>query len=177
MGIDLLGSLGLDTIPADPNAIPDGTYDGEVMKSELVLVTSKNTVNHVITYKVTEGERKGAQKPEWYELGVNPVTAENTPASKLAEAASFTPSMKDERKPWYNKRAKDLGVEGERFTSDNLASIVGVPVTFNLKTENGFQNLKWVNPRKTQATTVAPEQFATAPASATAAVPSGDPGF
>src|SRR3954468_3277747 len=90
---DLLGSLGLNDVPADPNAIPDNTYDGEVMKSELVFVASKNSINHVITYKVTEGERKGAQKQEWYELGVAPVDASGAPATSVKDAVSFTPSM------------------------------------------------------------------------------------
>lgn len=171
----LLDSLDLNSASSDPNAIPDGTYDGEVMKSELVFVPSKNTVSHVITYKVTDGPQKGAQKAEWYELGVNPVKADNSPATSIDEAVSFTPTMAENRKPWYNKRATDL--LGERFTAENMSKAVGIPVAFNVKTEGNFQNIKWVNKRAGQATQqVTAEEFAATPATVPATA-GDDPGF
>jgi hypothetical protein len=175
----LLGTLGLDEIPPGP---PDGTYNGEVTKSELVVVANKNTLNHVITYKIVDEGYKGETKQEWYKLGENPVDANGQPAKTAAEVVNFTSTMTSENKRWYKKRLMDLGIPEAEINTRPLDSVVGKAVTFNVLTANGFQNIKWVNPRNTVSTEAKSlEDFATAGTSetsaATPAAASNDPGF
>ena len=88
---NLLASLGLDSVSADPNAIPDNRYNGEVVKSEYVVAKRKGTLNHVITYRVTEGDHKGAEKAEWFKLCDDCVAADGTPAERAAGRAAPRP--------------------------------------------------------------------------------------
>lgn len=154
-GNALFNSLGLGNVEADPNKIPDGTYDGDVMKSELVLVPAKARISHVITYIVTSGSKKGAQKQEWFEIATNPVDSNGQPAQKLSEVASATPSMTEQAKPWYKMRLTDLGGSDQEIDNGtfDLSSIVGTPCTFGVKTnEKGYQNVNFARKREVAAT-------------------------
>lgn len=144
--MELLGTLGLDNVSADPNAIPDGKYDGDVFQSEYVL-KKDGSLAHAITYKTSEG---GAQKSQWYTLYTNCVDANGQPATSVAEVAGGTPAMSDNQKRWYKKLWVDLlDIAEEEVKNQKPENLVGVPVTFGLKTKNGWQNINFVERRET----------------------------
>lgn len=145
---NLLGSLGLDQVEADPNALPDGKYDGEVLKSEYVLVQRKDTINHVITYKVTDGDHVGAQRQQWYTLGTEPRDAEGNWPESTDAITSYTPTMSDAQKSWYKKLHVDLGIPEQDVPSTPPAALVGKPVTFGIKKNNGYININFVELRE-----------------------------
>lgn len=149
--MNLLSSLGLESVEADPNHIPDNRYNGIVARSELVVAKNKGTLNHVITYKITEGDRTGAEKAEWFKLGDNAVTAEGNPAEKASEVASYTPSMTEQAKPWYKKRWVDLGVPEDQVGKVDFDVLVGTKVTFGIKTKDGYSNINFVERREATA--------------------------
>lgn len=143
--MSLIGSLGLDAVEADPNYLADGAYPGEVFKSEYVIreKDGEETVNHVITYRVTEGDRKGAQKAEWFRLGKDPVR--EGPANELV---GMTPTMTEQAKTWYKKRLVDLGIPEEEIATLVPQTLVGIPVDFGVKTKNGYTNVSFVSRRE-----------------------------
>ena len=151
--MSLLGSLGLDDVPSDPNDIPDGRYNGVVFKDEFV-VKSDDTVHHVITYKVEDpAQFAGAQKAEWFKVGINPERDATTNA-----LVGFTPTMEETPKRWYKKRlASDLGLSDEQIAAYKPGDLTGKPVTFGIKTNNGWKNINFVETRE------APENPTAAP--------------
>ena len=149
----LTQQLGLNEVAADPNALPDGKYDGVVTKSVLVYVDSKDTLSHVITYKVTEGDRKGAQKDEWFTIGKEPRLKDgSTPAKGEVnpnDLASLTPTMSEAAKPWYKKRYTDLGFAEADVDNGSvgITDLVGILVTFGVKKKDGYTNINFVEVR------------------------------
>ena len=140
----LLGSLGLDEVPADPNATPDGRYEGVIFKDEIV-VKKDDTVHHVITYKVEDpsSNYNGAQRPEWFKLGVNPVRDETTNA-----LTGFTPAMDETTKRWYKMRLAGLGLDDAAIAAWTPGSLVGKKVTFGTKKNGNFINVNFVELRE-----------------------------
>lgn len=143
---DLNASLGLGEVEADPNLIPDGSYDGKVLKSEYVLSGNKK-VAHVLTYQVTEGQYKGAQRQHWNNLGENALDANGQPAEKIADVASFTPTMTDQSKTYYKKLWLDLGIDTDQVAA-NPADLVGKPITFGVKRNGQYLNINFVQLRQ-----------------------------
>lgn len=178
---NLLASLGLNAVEADPNTIPDGNYDAEVQKSELAVFPNKGTLNHVITYKVIAGDRKGAQKQEVFTLGKDLKDAQGQPTTDLKDVVAYTPSMSDSQKPWYKKRLVDLGIPEPVVDANqwNPEDLVGIQVTFGVKkNDQGYQNINFVQKRDGQANAPQPVNVAAAlgastpdPAQATVAQP------
>ena len=162
MNNPLMASLGLDSVEADPNALPDGKYPATVFKSEYVNHKAKGAkdgapkdhVSHVITYKVTEGDRKGAEKQEWF-----PICKIDEPAAEGEEHVfgakivdgkpRVTPTMPETTKPWYKKRLMDLGVPENEVATLNVESLVGLPVVMGIKKNNGFVNISFIELRQT----------------------------
>lgn len=142
MSFNLMQSLGLNQVESDPNALPDGKWPGVVFKSELVFVEKKNTISHVITYKVTDGERKGAQRQEWFELGKDPKYDEQK------NLIGLDLTMTDERKSWYKKRFEDLGIHPDSVESTDPKDLVGIPVIFGTKKNQGYININFVEVRQ-----------------------------
>lgn len=142
---DLNATLGLQNVEADPNNIPDGRYDGKVLKSEYVL-TKSGKVAHVTTFQVTSGTNNGAQKQKWDNLGENPLKADGTPAEKIDEVASFTPTMKETQKTWYKKFWLDLGIDTDQVVA-NPKDLEGKLVTFGVKRNDGYANINFVELR------------------------------
>jgi hypothetical protein len=137
-----MAGLGLDQVEADPNALPDGKWPGIVTKSEIVVVKKNNTVAHVITYKVTEGEKTGAVRSEFFNLGKDPVYAEDGKT-----IVSYTVTMSEAQKPWYKKRYVDLGIPEAQVTQTEPAALVGKEVIFGTKKNDGFINISFVELR------------------------------
>lgn len=146
----LIGSLGLDDVQSDPNALPDGRWAGEVFKSELVNNKKNSTVAHVITYKVTEGKRKGAQRTDWNTLGKDPVFAEGHDGD-FAHLESMTNTMDDTAKRWYKKIFTDLGIPEAEVSNTSPEDLVGLPVTFGTKKNGEWINISFVELRKPTA--------------------------
>lgn len=137
--MNLLGTLGLDAVEADPNVIPVGRYNGVIFKSEYVHVTKSDSVSHVITYQVTDGDRKGAQRQEWFNLGVNPTF------DATGNIVALTPTMSEVQKPWYKKRLVDLGITEEAVsTTFHPSQLVGKQVVFGLKANGSYLNINFV---------------------------------
>lgn len=145
--MSIFDSLGMGDVEADPNAIPDGRYAGEVYKSEHVVVERKNEVSHVITYRVTHGVNKGAQISEWFLIGTSPVLDENK------NLVGFEPAMRETQKPWYKKRFLDLGIpeSGISAAMGEPGSLVGTPVTFGVKKNGEYRNVSFVEKRDVNA--------------------------
>lgn len=141
--MSLLGSLGLDEVSADPNAIPEGRYAGVVFSSDYVYKKQDNSVSHVITYQVVDGERKGAQRQEWYNLGDATAFADDGTVSAM------NGTMTDDRKTWYKKRLVDLGVVEETIsTTFHPRDLVGKMVTFGVKKNGNYININFVELRE-----------------------------
>lgn len=139
MNNPLIASLGLDKADGDMN-LPDGSYDGKVRSSRLVYVPSKDTLNHVIEFAVTDGDYKGRSHSEWFTLGSEPRVGDNeTPAKgevDLSQLTHLTGTQSDQQKDWYKKRHMDLGVDEQDFNSGKVmpGDLANIPVTFGVKT-------------------------------------------
>lgn len=147
---NLMDSLDLGSVEADTNALPDGRWAGEVMASRYVHVKKDNSIAHVITYIVTEGERKGAQRQEWFKIGKDPVFEEGHDGDANF-VVSLTPTMTDQQKPWYKKRFVDLGVPEEDVPSTKPEDLVGRQVTFGTKKNGEYINVSFVELRDVTA--------------------------
>lgn len=169
-----MGSLGLENVEADPNAIPDGKYDGVVFKSEYVLSETKDTVSHVITYKVTDGDHNGAQRQEWFQIGKAPRTATGEFPKNASEIAAYEGVMTENNKTWYKKRFVDLGIPEDQVHLTPVEALVGKTVTFGVKRNQGFININFVELRDASTTsqpqgmTVMPQSLGAQPPAAPA---------
>lgn len=145
--MNLLGALGLDQVSADPNEIPDGKYDGDIFRSEYVLAKDKSKFSHVVTYRVTEGENKGAQRQQWYTIGKNPKNAQGGEPDALTDIAAYEPAMSDSSKSYYKKMWVDLGVPEAAIATASPEDLVGKQVTFGVKRNGGYTNINFVELR------------------------------
>lgn len=159
----LLGSLGLNDVESDPNYVPPGTYDAVVYSSDLVHVKSKNTVSHVITYKITDGDYKDKRQSKFHELGVNPDLDEN------GKVIAFTPTQTATNKQWHKKNFVDLGVPEAQVASTPISALVGRECTITLTKNGAFTNIAGVG---TRGNTV-PQSVPTAAVVAGEATPEG----
>lgn len=141
--MSLMASLGLENVEADPNFLADGKYAGEVFKSEYVYSKPKNKLWHVITYRVVDGDRKGAQKQEFFEIGSDPVY---DPESGALTSVTFT--MTEAQKPWYKKRHMDLGIPEAQVHLAKPEDLIGKKVTFGVKKNGEFVNINFVELRE-----------------------------
>lgn len=147
---NLLATLGLQNVAADPNDIPPNTYDGEVSDSKFVLMKEKDQFAHVITYKVTDGPHKGAQRPEFFILGHQPRNAQGQFPDKVEDITNYNQAMNDNNKMWYKKRWTDLGIPEADVNAGTIGPEVlkGRPVTFGVKVNaQGFKNVNYVTLR------------------------------
>lgn len=139
--MDITGSLGLEDVESDPNYLPPRTtFPGVVLNSEYVKPRNKEHLSHVITYQVTEGDKKGKTQAEWFRLGIpqyddnqNLVGLENT----MSEAA----------KSFYRRRLESLGVPESRFKGFKPEDVIAVKVDFSVRHKDGFQNIASVELR------------------------------
>lgn len=146
----LFDSLGMGQVESDPNNIPDGRYPGKVLKSEHVFVEKKSELSHVITYSVTDGKHKGAQRAEWFTIGKDPVFNDD------GVLVGLTPTMSETNKQWYKKRLNDLltpeGTDEEKdkviaAAMENPESLKDIPVAFGVRRKDGFVNISFAEKR------------------------------
>jgi hypothetical protein len=139
----LLAGLGLDNVSGDPTDIPIGTWDGDISQSNLVLTDGNNDyppgIAHAVTFRVTEGDKAGAKKTQWFNLGSNPKTAEGTPATSIDQVASFEPTMSEKAKEYYKQMWLKLGVP-ENEVGRNVKTLEGRLCTFRVYESNGRKN-------------------------------------
>jgi hypothetical protein len=166
----IFDTLGLGNVESDPNALPDGKWIGDVFKSQYV-EKNDGTVAHVLTYRVTDGDRKGAQRQEWFELGTGAVKE----GDKIVDVQ--TPTMPEDRKSWYKLRLESLNPGVVIDNTYRPEQEVGKQVYFGTKRNGAYINVNFVEIRNAtapvQATTTAGTQPAAAPASATPSVLGG----
>lgn len=155
MTFNPLASMGLDNVEADVNALPDGKYDGVVFKSEYVLIKSKDQLSHVVTYKVTDGDRNGAQRPVWYNLGKEVKDASGEFPTSVNDIVSYTPSMPEVSKSYYKKMFVDLGIAEQAVSTTPIENLIGIPVTFGVKKRDGYINVNFVERRDASTQSVA----------------------
>lgn len=160
-GFSLFGSLGLDKVESDPNAIPDGDYDGEVSDSRLVYLKKNNTVQHVISYKVTAGKYTGATRSEFFLLYADPKDASGAPVDHADKMVTATPAMSEAAKPWYRLRLEQLGVPAAMLDNgqfNDVTKLKGIPVVFGVKRNpQGFVNVSYA--RKRDVTVTPPQSL------------------
>lgn len=147
----LFDTLGGDNIESDPNALPDGKWPGVIFKSNFA-IKKNGEVAHVIEYKVTDGERAGAKRSEWWTLGTGALDAEGNPtedANKVVDVQTAT--MSEQQKPWYRARWEALGMDFNAENLRNPASLVGKKVTFGTKKNGNFININFVELREPAA--------------------------
>ncbi len=123
-----MASLGLDKVTADPNAVPAGVYDCVVSKVEFVHGKSNNSLGHVITYQIEDGDYKGASITHWFTLGDNP-----TFAADGKTPTGYNPTMTEQQKTYYKKAFVDLGIPEDMVTSTDPQSVVGRKCTVTVK--------------------------------------------
>ena len=99
--MNLLGTLGLEAASANPNEVPNGTYDAVIVQSDIVLNKNKDSVAHVITFQVQGGEFNGAKPAQWNTLGNAPRDAQGNFPNSAAEIVTYTPTMTDQQKAYY----------------------------------------------------------------------------
>lgn len=139
--MSIMGSLGLENVSADPNDVPDGKYAGVVFKDEYVYLTNDDSVSHVITYRVEDGEHKGAQRAEWFKLGVNPTR------DQFENIVGLDVTMDDTKRRWYKKRLVDLGVPEDQIANLKPGDLTGKPVNFGVKRNGQYINVNFVELR------------------------------
>lgn len=138
--MSVFDSLGLGEVEADPNALPDGKWPGVIFNSRYV-EKKDGSVAHVLTYKVTEGNRAGAIRDEWWNLGLDAKRDENGKIIGLG-----TPTMSEQQKPWYKQRLEALQADlGPEFEPESL---IGKKVTFGTKKRGTFINVNFVQLRE-----------------------------
>lgn len=142
----IMSSLGLDAVEADPNAIPDGRYNGEVFKSEYVYNPKNKTVAHVITYRVIDGSHKGATVTDWNSLGKDPVFAEGHDG-EIAHVVSMTNTQDEQNKRYYKKTFVDLGIAEQDVPNTSVEELVGKKVIFGVKKNGNYRNITFVEIR------------------------------
>lgn len=145
--MSLMGSLGLENVEHDPNNVPDGKYLGEVAEETYVHSKKDDSISHVITYKVTEGDHAGARRQEWFKLGKNPQRDE------FGNITSLDITMTDQAKGWFKKRMVDLGTAPEEVGNLKPGDNVGKQVTFGVKRNGDYVNVNFVELRQQAAPT------------------------
>lgn len=147
--MSLITSLGLGEVTGDPNDLPVGKYDGIVSASELVLSKEKDKVSHVVTYKVTEGERSGGTKQVWYDLYGKIQNAAGEFPEKVEDIVKGDPLMTESNKNWYKKAIMDVtGCTPEEANSMEPEGWLNKPVTFGIAERNGYKNVSFVEGRR-----------------------------
>lgn len=145
---DLLGTLGLGKVEADPNNLPEGRYEGTVTRSQMVLVKSKKEIAHAISYTVESGQFKGATRQEFFTYGTtDSETADERPLK------NYEATMGETRKSWYKKRLVDLGISQAKVDSGDfeVKDLVGTKVVFGVKHSGQYINVSFAEKRNTTA--------------------------
>jgi hypothetical protein len=135
----LFDTLGMDQVESDPNALPDGKWAGEIFKSEFI--EKKNgEVSHVFTYRVTDGEKAGVQRQEWFTLGTGAVKNES---GKIVDVENAT--MTEQAKSWYKRRLENVEYD---TTNQDPSHVTGKPIYFGTKKNGDYININFVELRE-----------------------------
>lgn len=171
----LMQSLGLGNVSSDVNEIADGKYDAVVDKSEYFFNKAKDTVSHVITYRIESNDpaTKGRNKQEYFTLGKEPRDASGNFAKDEESLAAYNNTQTEMNKQFHKKRFVDLlatpgdaesrkTVEARVDNGDvDAPDLVGVHCTINIKTNNGYQNVAGAWARGAASAPVATTQAVT----------------
>lgn len=149
--MDILGTLGLDGVSPDPDDVPVGTYDAVVFASEFVLSKNKDSIAHVITFKVDGGERDGAKPRQWNTLGSKPRNAAGEFPAKVEDVVTYDPTMSDKQKSYYKKTWVDCGIPEDQAGRLAPEALVGKAVDLRVYTSNGYKNVAVNGPRTVEA--------------------------
>src|SRR5699024_9008844 len=133
--MSLLGNLGLDQVDSNPDDLPDGVWAGKVHDSKII-TTKKGNVTHMIDYMVTQGEKAGTRKAEWFTHGT-PQYDDN------GNLVGVTPTMTDNAKSWYKKRLIELGVPENQISSLQVEDLIGREVMFGTKRNGQYVNVSF----------------------------------
>jgi hypothetical protein len=117
-----LNDIGLDSVEADPNYIPDGMYKATIVKSEIQGKKSGDGNNWIITYAIQEGAQASKQQSEWFDLN---------------------PSGDNEalKKSFLKKRVVGLGVPESKINEVDPTYFIGQKCVVSIKHKNGYQNV------------------------------------
>lgn len=137
MSAGFLADLGLDSVEADPNAIPDGKYAAYVYDAKIVAYkdTSKGKAL-VLTYKIAPGSiHSGKTVDEWKSC------------NKFDDARS---------KGYLKQRILSLGVPENRMADLDPNDLKGTAVYITTKKNGEYTNARMVEVR--DESTTAPNQ-------------------
>lgn len=126
-----LADLGLDSVEADPNALPDNTYPAFVYDAKMVAYkdTSKGKAL-VLTYKIADGPHKGKTIDEW------------------KSANSFDDAR---QKGFLKQRILSLGIPETKIADLDLDDLKGLAVTIKTKKNGQYTNVNYAAPRDENA--------------------------
>lgn len=149
--MDILGTLGLDGVSPDPDDVPVGTYDADVFESSYVLSKNKDSIAHVLKFKVVGGERDGAKPTQWNTLGSAPRNEAGEFPAKVEDVVTYTPTMSDKQKSYYKKTWVDCGIPEDQVGRLAPEVLVGKHIEIRVYTSNGYKNVAVNGPRTTEA--------------------------
>jgi hypothetical protein len=139
--MDILGTLGLDSVSANPDDVPTGSYDAVIYQSEFVLSKNKDTIAHVITFKVEGGDNDGAKPSQWNTLGKTPRNEAGEFPAKVEDVTQYEPTMSKKQESYYKKTWVDSGVPEDQVGKLPPEALVGKPVTIRVYMSNGYKNV------------------------------------
>src|SRR5690606_34787283 len=102
----------------------------------------KDTLSHVISFKITGPTNQGAIKQEWFLLAEGPTKQEDG-----TYGAPFKSTPSETRRSFHVRRLNDLGVPNSRFSEFEHNDIIGEEVYVTVKTNGDFQNVSAVSRR------------------------------
>lgn len=146
--MDILGTLGLDGVSPDPDDVPVGSYDAVVYQSEFVLSKNKDTIAHVITFKVEQdlgngqkGPQDGAKPRQWNTIGSEPRNEAGEFPAKVEDVVTYKKTMSDKQKAYYKKTWVDCGIPEDQVGRLAPETLVGKTVDIRVYMSNGYKNV------------------------------------
>lgn len=137
-GTGFLNDLGLSEVSSNVNTLPDGKYPGFVFAAKVVKKKDDRKAL-VCTFRVSEGSHTGKKIDDWKTLPRKDVNG-NFVSEEDKKEASF-----------LRMRIESLGFTEEQFATLKPADLVAIPVSFAVRTDGQYTNVKFVEVRKVDA--------------------------
>jgi hypothetical protein len=150
-----LNDLGLHSVSADPNAIPDGKHPGYVAAIKIQEPNPTSNNNHralIITYKIDENhpDLNGRSKTE-YKTMPNMVEIKNDLTGEVT--FDFATPEDSKHASYLKQRMLSLGVPEQELGNVQIEQITGTPVWFTVAARGEYHNIVAVSVREEQLPT------------------------
>jgi len=127
----VLANLGLDEVP---DGLPDGVYPGFVYDAKIVDLKNNKGRSLVFTYKVDQ-------------------PGSTLHGETIDEFKSINPGDDNTKKRFLKQRLESLGVPSTRFNVFQPKDVVGLAVSFTVKTNGEYKNVSKVEIRSNSGVT------------------------